>query len=368
LDRVSEDHAEPRVEGTPAPAPSEDPRLDPYDYVLPDASIARYPAARREDARLLHLGPTGLVDRRIAELPALLSPGDLLVVNDTAVMRARLRLRRASGGAVEALLLAPGPGPVPAMIRPGGRLRPGERLMLDGRTGLSEAGLILRERLVEGDWLVEALPDPAALMEVAGHVPLPPYLGREDEPEDRQRYQTVYARDPGAVAAPTAGLHLSEALLAALAARGVGLARVTLHVGQGTFRKLRAEELDAGLLHEERYVVPEETARAWAETRARGGRVVAVGTTSVRALESAWDAGDLRAGVGTTRLFIREGYRFQAVDRLITNFHLPRSSLLMLVAAFGGRSRVMAAYGHAVRAGYRFYSFGDATLLDRERA
>lgn len=343
-----------------------DPRLDPYDYVLPPDRVARYPAARREDARLLVLEGEGETLTRVSELPSLLDPGDLLVVNDTRVMPARLRLRRASGGAVEALLLAPGPGVVPAMVRPGGKLRPGEALVLEpAPPGMEEARVRLIERTAEGDWLVDVSPDPATVMEAVGRMPLPPYLDREDEPDDRQRYQTVYAGPPGAVAAPTAGLHLSEGLIAALARRGVGLARVTLHVGQGTFRKLRSEDLDAGLLHPEPYWIPEETARAVSEARARGGRVVAVGTTTVRALESAAAEHGPRPGPGRTRLFIREGFRFQVVDRLLTNFHLPRSSLLMLVSAFGGRHRVLAAYRRAVDEGFRFFSYGDAMLLDR---
>lgn len=344
----------------------EDPRLDPFDYALPDEAIARYPAARREDARLLVLTGPGLATRRIADLPDLLEPGSLLVVNDTAVMPARLSLRRASGGAVEALLLAPGPGRVPAMVRPGGRLREGEVLTLAPPCPeLPEARVVLRARLASGDWEVEVHPDPATVMQRAGHMPLPPYLGRADELEDRRRYQTVYAGPPGAVAAPTAGLHLTDALLAELADRGVGLARVTLHVGPGTFRKLRGEELDLGLLHAEPYWIPEETVDAVARTRARGGAVVAVGTTAVRALESAAQEGTLRAGSGTTRLFIREGHPWRVVDRMLTNFHLPRSSLLMLVSAFGGHARVMRAYETAVREGLRFYSYGDAMLLDR---
>lgn len=344
----------------------EDPRLLPYDYVLPDELIARHPAPRREEARLLVVAPEANRGHRVRDLPSLLEPGDLLVVNDTAVMPARLRLRRESGAAVEALLLAPGPGPVPAMVRPAGRLRVGEALRLDPpHPELPDAVVIPRRRLAGGEWELEVLPEVERVMRLAGHVPLPPYLGRADEPEDRLRYQTVYAGPPGAVAAPTAGLHLSEGVLAELARAGVGLARVTLHVGPGTFRNLRPEDLDAGLLHPEPWWIPAETAEAVAATRARGGRVVAVGTTTVRALESAAEGGRLRAGGGSTRLFVREGFRFQVVDRLLTNFHLPKSSLLMLVSAFAGRARVLAAYAEAVREGYRFYSYGDAMLLDR---
>lgn len=342
-----------------------DPRLAPYDYILPPEQIARFPAAEREDARLMDLRGEGPVHRVVRDLPALLDPGDLLVVNDTRVMRARLRLVRESGGRVEALLLGPGPGPVPALMRPGGRLKPGERLRLEQHAPeLPGAGVRLISRDEQGDWTVEVSPSPAEVMAAVGHVPLPPYLGRDDVEEDRVRYQTVYAAEPGAVAAPTAGLHLGEKALAQLAARGVGVARLTLHVGVGTFRNLRSEDLDSGLLHEERYWIPEETSRRVAATRSSGRRVVAVGTTSARALESSVDeAGAVRAGAGATRLFVREGYRFKVVDGLLTNFHLPRSSLLMLIAAFGGQDRVLSAYRDAVSAGYRFFSYGDAMLL-----
>lgn len=273
-------------------------------------------------------------------------------------MPARLMGRRATGGAVELLLLEPGPGPARALLRPSRKLKVGERL----RVGEGEAELL--RQLPGGEWLIRTRPEPAELMAVLGEMPLPPYLGRRAEPEDRVRYQTVYARHPGAVAAPTAGLHLTEPMLAALSARGVAVARVTLHVGIGTFRALRPEDLAAGRLHEERYEIPAETAEAIARCRARGGRVFAVGTTSCRALESAAEeSGVPRPGAGVTGLFIREGYRFRCVDALFTNFHLPGSSLLMLVCAFGGRERVMTAYAEAIARGYRFYSYGDAMLL-----
>lgn len=341
-----------------------DPRLLEYDYLLPEDRIATYPAADRADARLLVVGAER-ADRQVRDLPSLLAPGDLLVVNDSAVIRARLRTRRVSGGAAEILLLGAGPGPVEAMVRPARRLRPGERFEFGELTpGVPGAVTLIAPR-EDGTWLVEATPSPLALMEARGEVPLPPYLGRAEEQADRERYQTVYAGPPGAVAAPTAGLHFTPELLAALASRGVELARVTLHVGPGTFRNLRSEDLDRGRLHAESYEVSPAAADAVARTRARGGRVVAVGTTSTRALESAAASdGVVRAGLGRTDLFIRPGYTFRAVDRLLTNFHLPRSSLLMLVAAFGGRARVLDAYAHAVGAGYRFYSYGDAMLLD----
>lgn len=355
----------PGLPAAEAAADGSDPRLAPYDYALPDAQIARYPAETREGARLMDLRGPDPTHRQIVDLPDLLDPGDVLVVNDTRVMRARLRMRRATGGRVELLLLGPGPGPVRALARPGGRLIPGERLTPERPVpGLPEAGVRLIERDAAGDWWVEVLPDPQALMDAVGHIPLPPYLGRDDEASDAVRYQTVYAGPPGAVAAPTAGLHLSEALLGRLAARGVQVARLTLHVGVGTFRNLRSEDLDRGELHEEVFHVPHRTADLIAAARAAGRRVVAVGTTSARALESvATLGGGVRAGDGATRLFIREGYRFQVVDGLLTNFHLPRSSLLMLVAAFAGRERVLSAYEQAVEAGYRFFSYGDAMFV-----
>ncbi|MCB9743047.1 MAG: tRNA preQ1(34) S-adenosylmethionine ribosyltransferase-isomerase QueA [Alphaproteobacteria bacterium] len=336
-----------------------DPLLPDFHFELPEAQIARFPPPERDGGRLMRLGPGEPEHLRILDLPGLLAPGDLLVVNDTRVVPARLRAQRASGGHVEALLLGVGPGPVEAMLKPARRLKAGERLGVQGGGHIE-----LLERLPEGTWQVRTEPAPLELMERAGEMPLPPYLGRPAEASDRQRYQTVYAREPGAVAAPTAGLHLSPSLLEALEARGVGRAAVTLHVGIGTFRPLREEDLERGRLHEERYVVPAETARAVAETRARGGRVVAVGTTACRALEAASDAeGVLRPGSAVTDLFIREGYRFRCVDGLLTNFHLPGSSLLMLVAALAGRQRVLSAYAEAIRLGYRFYSYGDAMLL-----
>jgi S-adenosylmethionine:tRNA ribosyltransferase-isomerase len=336
------------------------PDLSDYDYLLPPERIAQAPAERRDDARLLVVGSSGLQDRRIADLPDLLEPGDLLVANDSAVMRARCMFRRESGGAVEVLFLDPGPGPVRAMLRPARRLRAGELLVAAG-------GIVLRLVAPQGGgiWRVESEPPPLAIMDRIGHVPLPPYIRRHDTFSDRERYQTVFARDPGSAAAPTAGLHLDGALLGRLTERGIGFATVTLRVGIATFRPLRQEDLEAGLLHDEEFVVSEATARAVAETRHARHRVIAVGTTTIRALESAVPEGGATpvAGSGSTRLFIRPGYRFRAVDGFVTNFHLPRSSLLVLVAAWLGRERLFACYRHAVDHGYRFYSYGDAMLV-----
>lgn len=349
-----------------------DPRLKLYDYLLPESLIARYPPPDRDGGRLLDLRAAAPADRLIPDLPQLLDPGDLLVVNDARVLAARLNARRATGGAVEALLLSDVPdadGAVPAMLRPSRRLRPGERLQVE-RDGAALDGVALE--LVDtqpgGTWRVRPMPSAQAVMDAAGRLPLPPYFGREAEDLDTERYQTIFAAKPGAVAAPTAGLHLTAALLESLDARGVRLAQVTLYVGAGTFRNLRPSDLDSGELHPERFEISEQTAAAIAETRERGGRVVAVGTTSTRCLESAALPGRrVAAGAGETRLFIQPGYRWQVVDRLLTNFHLPQSSLLMLVCALGGRERVLAAYRHAVAQGYRFYSYGDAMLIDPER-
>lgn len=358
-------------------------RMDDYDYALPVDRIAQTPPARREQSRLLVLErETGTwQDRVFSELVDLLSPGDLLVVNETRVFPARLHARRGSDGApVELLLVRPRGGGDPAdaegreweaMVRPGRRARAGARLALLDRRG--EPAVDAAAEVVEvtdgGRRIRLDVPgNPWAWIESHGHVPLPPYIDRSDGPEDRERYQTVYARSRGAVAAPTAGLHFTEELLARLAAKGIGRAAVVLHVGPGTFRPVTAERAGDHVMDAEWYRVPEETATALARTRAAGGRVVAVGTTTVRALESAaWAAAGepIRAASGWTDLYVRPGHEFRVVDALITNFHLPRSTLLLLVSAFAGRDRVLAAYRHAVEAGYRFYSYGDAMLILR---
>ncbi|MBL8616714.1 MAG: tRNA preQ1(34) S-adenosylmethionine ribosyltransferase-isomerase QueA [Deltaproteobacteria bacterium] len=340
-----------------------DQRLIAYDYDLPDDLIARHPPTERDGGRLMDLSGPGLAHRAVRDLPALLAAGDLLVINDTRVLSARLRARRRSGAAVEALLLSDG-DMGPALVRPARRLKVGEVLDVIDAKGQIVGQLRWMGMGEDGTSTVACAPSAAALMAAAGEVPLPPYLGRPAEEADALRYQTVYAGPPGAVAAPTAGLHLTPALLGALSDRGVGLARLTLHVGAGTFRNLRPQDLDAGLLHEERFHISAECAAQVAATRAAGGRVVAVGTTSARALESAASAGGLvRAGPGATRIFIRPGYRFRVVDLLLTNLHLPQSSLLMMVSAFAGPARVRAAYAEAVAQRYRFFSYGDAMLL-----
>lgn len=336
-----------------------------YDYELPPDRIAQSPAERREEARLLVLDRTSgaTAHRRVADLPRLLRPGDLLVVNDTRVLTARIELRRATGGRVRGLLLEPGvAGRARALLEGRGRLRVGERLKGPG------GDVLLTSSHGEGIWTLEE-EEPGALRALleAGSMPLPPYVERApSDPrraEDRLRYQTLFARKPGAVAAPTAGLHLTHELLGRLEARGIGWASVTLHVGPGTFRPVRTELLSQHRMDAEAYEIPQATARAVAAARSAGGRVVAVGTTVVRAVESAWSGGGLRAGRGETSLFIRPPYEFQAVDALLTNFHLPRSTLLALVAAFAGRERVLSAYREALARRYRFYSYGDAMLI-----
>ena len=331
-----------------------DPRLLPFWFALPDTQIARFPLSARDGARLLRLDGDDPIDSTVRSFPALLRPGDLVVLNDVRVFPARLRARRTTGGPVEILLMRPRDDGWDALARPGRRLRVGERLAC----GDGEVRLVARHD--DGAWRVEVLPDVDTVTRTGGEVPLPPYLGRAAELADQERYQTVYARVGAyrAAAAPTAGLHFTPALLAAIAASGARTAALTLEVGAGTFRPLDAPTLDRGRLHPERYHIPDDTWTAIAATRAAGGRVVAVGTTVTRVLESAHGP-----GAGETDVFLREGHRFRAVDLLLTNFHLPASSLLMLVCAFGGHARVMAAYRHAVASGYRFYSYGDAMLV-----
>ena len=337
-----------------------------FDYALPGELIAQTPLARRSASALLVLdGATGaLADREIAALPSLLRPGDLLVFNDTRVLPARLAAKRASGGRVEIFLerALEGSGAL-VQTRASNPLRAGEELTTSG----GPVRLVARR---DDLWEV-TLPEPAVeFFERCGAVPLPPYITRTPDELDRERYQSLLARVPGAVAAPTASLHFDDALLAALAARGVARALVTLHVGAGTFHPVRTEELADHVMHAERYEVPAATVAALASTRAAGGRVIAVGTTVARALESAAavavaaaDLGGMRAGTGETRLFIRPGFRFRVIDGLLTNFHLPGSTLLMLVAALAGREAVLAAYRHATLQRYRFFSYGDAMLI-----
>jgi S-adenosylmethionine:tRNA ribosyltransferase-isomerase len=339
-----------------------------FDYELPPELVAQEPVEPRDASRLLVLDRAsgGCEDRRFADLPELLRPGDCLVANRSRVIPARLLGVRADSGApVELLLLRPvGAERWEALVRPGRRCRVGARLQLAG--GAARA-LVVNEGSSGTRVVALEAPWPAReLLERHGLPPLPPYIARHDapKPEDRERYQTVYARDDGSVAAPTAGLHFTPELLARLEGRGVPVHYLTLHVGPGTFRPLRGERVEEHRMDAEAVDVPEVTARAVEQAKREGRRVVAVGTTTTRALE--WAAGDdgrVRAGTGEADLFIRPGHRFRIVDALVTNFHLPRSSLLVLVSGFAGRDVVLRAYRHAVAARYRFYSYGDAMLI-----
>ncbi len=340
-----------------------------FDYALPTELIAQHPAAERSASRLLDGRGASPLEHVFRDLPSLLDAGDLLVFNDTRVIKARLYGRKASGGAVEGLIERVLPGnEVLAHLRASKAPRPGSVIRFAeafdaevlGRAGPDNELFHLRFPA-----------EPPALLEAHGHVPLPPYIAHGDEPEDERRYQTVFAAKPGAVAAPTAALHFDEALLAALAARGVLTTQLTLHVGAGTFQPVRAARIEDHRMHSEWFEVGDEAVAAIRAARARGARVVAVGTTSVRALESAArvgaGTGELQATRGHTDIFITPGFQFRVVDALITNFHLPRSTLLMLVSALAGHAHVMALYRHATLARYRFFSYGDAMLLARKR-
>jgi S-adenosylmethionine:tRNA ribosyltransferase-isomerase len=359
--RVSSREADP--ENSADSSGAVDLNLAQFDFALPPDQIAQHPPAERDGGRLMLLerGRGFVRHSAVTALPTWLRRGDLLVVNTTRVLAARLRGRKTSGGAAEALLLGPaaGEGQYRALLRHSGRLRVGLKYRLgepavDAELAAVEAGGV-------GVLAFEPGVDPYR----SGESPLPPYIRREAALEqDAARYQTTFARRPGSAAAPTAGLHLSERLLSELEACGVERAEVTLHIGLGTFRPLRPADLARRRLHSERYELPDATAEAIARTRERGGRVFAVGTTVTRTLESrATEARGVRPGTGTTDLFLAPGDRFQVIDGLLTNFHLPRSSLLLLVAAYAGRDNVLAAYAEAVREGYRFYSYGDAMLI-----
>jgi S-adenosylmethionine:tRNA ribosyltransferase-isomerase len=338
-----------------------------YDFELPPELVAQEPAAARDASRLLHLAPDGgVTDHAFSELAALLPADAVVIANDTRVIPARIRGHKRSGGGIELLFLEP----EPAIAAPAGHaawrclararrpLRPGQRVEVDGGPALE----ILTERAADGSVVVAAPGDGLAFLDAHGHIPLPRYIHRDDRADDRDRYQTMFARSPGAVAAPTAGLHMTPAIVDALAARGIALATLTLHVGWGTFEPVREPDVREHHMHRERYVIPEATAALIAT----GRPIVALGTTALRALEAAATApATVPAGPGTTELFIYpgSGHPFRVVSHLITNFHLPESTLLMLVCAFAGTERVLAAYRHAVAAGYRFFSYGDATLL-----
>jgi len=333
-----------------------------FDYELPERLIARQPLPQRDAARLLVVEADRLWDRSIPDLCALVRPGDVWVVNDTKVIPARLLGTKASGGRVEILLLERlaqarcwrAWGRANRPLKPGLTVHIADDFSVEI---LAREGRELRVRLHADD--------EQAALERHGHMPLPPYIDRPDNAQDRTRYQTVFARHAGAVAAPTAGLHLTTSLIERMHARGAHFARLTLHVGPGTFQPVQVAQVREHRMHEEAYHVPEETAALVNQAKAQGRRIVAVGTTSLRTLEAAGASGRLRAGAGRTDIFIYPGYRFRLVDALLTNFHLPRSTLLMLVSAFAGHARIMRAYRHACEQGYRFYSYGDAMFLDR---
>ena len=341
-------------------------KLADFDYELPPGMIAQHAAEPRDSSRLLLLRRSsgGLSHHVFRELPGLLERGDLLVLNDTRVIPARMLGRRSSGGRIEVLLLHRIEDDTwRCMVNPGRKIHPGDTIVfsdeLSGKViDRTEGGTRSIRFESDGDF--------DAVLQRTGITPLPPYI-RRDEPEegDRERYQTIYAERPGAVAAPTAGLHFTERVLGELAEHGVETVRLTLHVGPGTFRPVKVEDIDEHRMDGEWYELSEESAARINETRSAGRRVVAVGTTAVRSLESAWDgsSGRIEPGSGWTELFIRPGHRFGAVDAMLTNFHLPRSTLLMLVSAFAGRETILAAYAEAVRQGYRFYSYGDYMLI-----
>ncbi|WP_374604729.1 tRNA preQ1(34) S-adenosylmethionine ribosyltransferase-isomerase QueA [Niveibacterium sp.] len=333
-----------------------------FDFDLPPTLIAQSPLAERSASRLLRVGPDTLEDLSFRDLPSLLAPGDLLVFNDSRVLHARLYGRKSTGGEVEVLIERPlGDHEALAMVRASKSPKPGSRMTLMDAFDVEVLGRV-------GEFFHLRFPQEATVIELIerhGRLPLPPYIDRAAAEADEARYQTVYARHLGSVAAPTAGLHFDQTVLDQLAARGVKTAAVTLHVGAGTFQPVRVERIEDHVMHREWYVIPEDTVAAITATRAAGGRVVCVGTTSLRALESAARDGELKAGAEETDIFITPGFQFRVADRLITNFHLPRSTLLMLVSAFAGLDTIRNAYAHAIANRYRFFSYGDAMLLDK---
>ncbi|AFT71942.1 S-adenosylmethionine:tRNA ribosyltransferase-isomerase [Alloalcanivorax dieselolei B5] len=336
-------------------------QVDDFDFDLPDELIARYPPAQRRDARLLTLTGAGMGHGRFPDLSAWLRPGDLLVFNDTRVIPARLFGRKQTGGRVEVLIeRLLGGREALAHVRASKSPKAGGWLEFDQGVAAEvrgRRGELFHLMFTGCEQVLDAL-------ERVGHVPLPPYIDRPDEDTDLQRYQTVYAREPGAVAAPTAGLHFDEAFIEQLREQGVETGFVTLHVGAGTFQPVRVDKVEEHHMHSERFRISEALVEQVLAARARGGRVVAVGTTALRALEAASAGGALSSGEAETDIFIYPGYRFRQVDALVTNFHLPRSTLLMLISAFAGQDRVLAAYQEAVREGYRFFSYGDAMFIE----
>lgn len=367
---------------TPPTPPIPGTRVSDYDYDLPPDRVARYPAERRDQSRLLVVprGHGPIRHEVFSDLPNHFSPGDLLVLNESRVLPVRLLGRKPTGAPAEVFLLRPISGPDPsgpkgstsdedevdgvweALVRPGGKLKPGR--VVEIAEGFS---IEVLDSTAEGSRIVRLDTDLSAreALERFGTMPLPPYIQRDAESLDRDRYQTVYAKDPGSVAAPTAGLHFTDGLLDAVAIRGVGIAKITLHVGIGTFRPMDVDDPADHVMHSERFQISTQAAEAFNRCRSTGGKIWAVGTTVVRTLESCMEPdGRIRPGQGSTRLFIRPPYEFKAIDGLITNFHLPRSTLLMLVSAFAGYDRTREAYEIAISEGYRFYSYGDAMVIE----
>ena len=342
--------------------------LSDFDYALPPELIAQYPLAERSASRLLDGRGNAATDRQFAELPALLQPGDLLVFNDTKVLNARLRAVKATGGVVEVLverLLSP--TLALTQMRSSHAPKPGTRIVIAGKHPAEIVGR--DERFFQVQLLDGASGNFETLMREEGELPLPPYVQRAAGDADTTRYQTVYAQYEGAVAAPTAGLHFDETTLAACRDRGIEMAYVTLHVGAGTFLPVKTEIIADHKMHRERYALPQVTVDAITECKARGGRVVAVGTTSVRTLEGCMrECGELREHQSETDIFITPGVKFEVVDMMLTNFHLPKSTLLMLVSAFSGYEHIRSIYAHAINERYRFFSYGDAMLLQRSTA
>lgn len=336
---------------------------DEFNFALPEHLIAQHPPERRDASRLLCIRGESREDSVFAHLPSLVREHDLLVLNDARVLKARLHGVKESGGKIEVLIeRILDEHHALAQVRASHAPKPGSRLLLADHLPVTVLG---RER--EFFRLrFDSIENVSALLEQYGQLPLPPYITHAANTEDEERYQTVYACQPGSVAAPTAGLHFDDAMLAALRAQGTQLAYLTLHVGAGTFQPVRVDNVRDHVMHSERYVIPQATVDAISQARARGGRIIAVGTTSLRALESAAQQNQLRAGEGETSIFITPGYTFKVVDVLLTNFHLPKSTLLMLVCAFGGMDAMLAAYGHAIERQYRFFSYGDAMLIERK--
>jgi S-adenosylmethionine:tRNA ribosyltransferase-isomerase len=335
-----------------------------FEFDLPERLIAQYPPAQRGASRLLQVAKVGLKDSQFGDLLSLLRKHDVLILNDTRVLKARLFGEKESGGKIEVLVeRVLGEHEVLAQVRASKTPKVGSTFYLDEKINVSVLGR-------DGEFFHLRFDDDESvitLLERHGHLPLPPYITHLADDQDAARYQTVFAREFGAVAAPTAGLHFSDEILSALHAKGVNISYVTLHVGAGTFKPVRAERIEEHVMHSERYTIPQSAVDAIRQANVNGGRVIAVGTTSLRALESAASNGELRAGSGETQIFITPGYRFSVVEMLLTNFHLSRSTLLMLVSAFGGVDKIRAAYQHAIEKEYRFFSYGDAMLIEREQ-